>query len=274
MVAIPILTYFGHEVVPFPTVGLSSTTDLDSDPVALDTNKWLNSCVTRWKETSTNFDAIYTGWLGHHSQVDLLTQICGSMVHDKTVIFVDPVLGDGGELYPSQAEIAEKMPSIVCQADLITPNPTEASLLLRRKPQEYDIREDGTIPLPQAKSLAYDLSIEFPNTLSVVKSTTNGDNIGVVTRFTPTNTIDTTVPKTEYYSAQRIKSGLISGAGDTFISWLVGRWLSLENPSQLKEREKASLLQDVVERITSAIIFAHHDELKRMPFSRLFSLHS
>jgi pyridoxine kinase len=274
MVAIPVLTYFGHEVVPFPTVCLSSTTDIDSDPAALDTNNWLKSCVKKWSGANKKFDAIYTGWLGDYSQIDMLTSICESMLVENGLVFVDPVLGDCGDLYPCQAQIAEKMPDLVRNAHVITPNPTEAAILLNRNPHEYNIQKDGSIVLSEAESLAFDLSLAFPGTLPVVKSTTYGEDIGVVARFTPANTVDTKESRTEYYFAQRIKSGQISGAGDTFISWLVGNWLTLENPSKLSKINKGLLLQDTVDRISSAIVYARRDDLKRMPFSRLFSMHS
>lgn len=264
MVAIPVLSYFGHEVVPFVTAGLSSTTDLDSEPVALDTNNWLESCVNKWREIDTRFDAIYTGWLGDHRQVDLLIKICESMTNEDTVVFVDPVLGDGGTLYPSQSEIAAKMPLLVHKAHLVTPNPTEAVLLLNRNPLEYGIQKDGTLALSEAESLAVDLAAAFPQTLPVVKSTTDREDIGVVARFTPTNTMDTEESRTEYYSAQRIKSGLISGAGDTFISWLAGNWLTAENPSHLSEKNKAELLQDAVDRISSALVYAKKNRICKL----------
>ena len=59
--AIPVLTAMGHEVIALPSVILSSTTDIDNDPIILETTSWMHKVVERWKERNLIFDAIYTG---------------------------------------------------------------------------------------------------------------------------------------------------------------------------------------------------------------------
>lgn len=63
-IVIPILTAFNHEVVVLPSVILSSTTDIDQNPITLETTDWMGQVIDRWDKRGMIFDAIYTGWLG------------------------------------------------------------------------------------------------------------------------------------------------------------------------------------------------------------------
>ena len=205
-VAVPVLTAFGHEVVAFPSVILSSTTDIDRDPIALETTDWMRKVIDRWNEHRVTFDAIYTGWLANPKQIDLLTELCEVSVHDKTTVFIDPVLGDGGMLYPSHEKLAKEMNRLVVKAQVITPNPTEAALLLKKSPQGYGVKEDGTISAALAEDIVADLATAYPHALPIIKSVTEGDFIGVCVRFTSDNTSRIRKPVTKTILATRTGS--------------------------------------------------------------------
>ena len=90
------------------------------------------TALRRWLTTSgwgLRFDCIYSGYLSDPSQAKLVEQAFS--LWPQALKVVDPVLGDGGHLYKGLgAEMVPAMYTLCSQADLITPNVTEAALLL------------------------------------------------------------------------------------------------------------------------------------------------
>lgn len=267
-IVIPILTAFNHEVVIFPSAILSSTIDIDQNPIALETTNWMNKVIARWNRRGMIFDAIYTGWLGNPKQIDLLAQLFEAQ-HDKTTIFVDPVLGDGGKLYPYQEEIARVMSRLVKRAQIITPNPTEAALLLKKRPQEYGVKEDGTISAELAEDMIVNLSTTYPNTLSVIKSVVWKNSIGACVRFTSDNTFNIRGPVTKTVLATRTEQASVGGTGDLFTTLLVGHWLKQELDRQSNQFEKLAIIRSSVETISSIMNSAQFDNRDTLPFQSL-----
>ncbi len=77
------------------------------------------------------FDAIYTGYLGSFDQLEIVCGIFDEFGNENNTIFVDPVMGDGGALYPGfTPEFAKAMASLCAKADVIVPNITEACFML------------------------------------------------------------------------------------------------------------------------------------------------
>lgn len=224
-IVVPALTAQGHTVITLPTVLLSSTTDLDPDPVALDTTKWMKDTFKRWTEHNVQFDAIYTGWLGHPEQVALLCDFFEAQRRKGPVtIFVDPVLGDQGELYPAQVRLAELMPQLVGLADVMLPNPTEAAILVDRDPQRCGIESDGTVSVNDALSLLASLTRHFPRTFSILTSVAGLGSIGVEANCMPEHLLGLEMPLARGFYAKRTLH-TIGGTGDLFASILIGLWL-------------------------------------------------
>lgn len=270
-IVIPVLTAFGHEVIALPSVILSSTTDIDQEPIALETTDWMHRVVDRWDKNGITFDAIYTGWLGDPRQIDLLTKLC-EMSHDKTTIFIDPVLGDGGQLYPSQEKLSKEMNRLVMKAQVITPNPTEAALLLKKQPQEFGIKENGTINVDLAEDMVADLATAFPDALAVVKSVTKGDSIGVCVRFTSDNTPGIQKSVTETILAARTGLTSVGGTGDLFACLVVGNWLRQELGGQSSKDDKLAIIKSSVETISNIMQAVKRDNLNTLPFRNLLRL--
>lgn len=135
-VALPIISAMGVEAVIMPTAVLSTHTmynrftfhDLTDDirPICED-----------WTEKGFSFDAIYTGYLGSFRQIDLMTELIAKFKQEKTLIIIDPCMGDHGALYQGFTPQFPPAMRKLCQlADIITPNLTEAFMLLNRPYQE------------------------------------------------------------------------------------------------------------------------------------------
>ena len=131
-VILPILACMGMQVCPVPTAVLSTHTGGFDTPVFEDLTGMLDSYIEHWKKLGLEFDCIYSGFLGNEEQIDKVLGFFSHFKKDKdTLIVVDPVMGDHGELYKTYNEIMqEKMKILVGQADVITPNWTEACFLL------------------------------------------------------------------------------------------------------------------------------------------------
>lgn len=87
--------------------------------------------MEEWKKMDFYPDGIYTGFLADARQADKAVEFIEQFAKEDTKILIDPVMGDNGEEYPIYTEaLCEKMRFLVRRATVITPNLTEALLLL------------------------------------------------------------------------------------------------------------------------------------------------
>ena len=141
-VVIPILSTMGFKVCPLPTAVLSSHTRYKGYHF-VDLTEHMLPIINHWKELGLNFSAVYSGFLGSHKQIHIVKEFTQSFKSDDLLVVVDPVLGDNGQRYGTITEkMVSEMKSLVKMADVITPNLTEASLLLDEPyPQSLEDRE-------------------------------------------------------------------------------------------------------------------------------------
>lgn len=126
---LPILSYFGHPTFNLPTALVSNTFDYGKFN-ALDTTAYIRGTLPVWKELGFSYDTICTGYMYSEEQALLLSAYCREQAANGTIVFVDPVMGDGGRLYNGiSSEQVEAMRQMVSVADLTFPNYTEASFL-------------------------------------------------------------------------------------------------------------------------------------------------
>ena len=104
------------------------------------------------------FDCIYTGYLGGEDQVALAEKAFALWPAAKKI--VDPVMGDNGEVYSSYTpEMCTRMRELCAIADLITPNTTEAAILLGRDPVSAPQSECEAVEWMQALYEQYGASV-------------------------------------------------------------------------------------------------------------------
>ena len=128
-VALPLLSAMGVETVILPTAMLSTHT-LFKGFTCKDLSDQLIPVTEHWKKEGITFDAIYTGYLGTEEEIDTVLRIIEEFRTEKTMVFIDPAMGDNGELYPAFDEhYAKKNASLCAAADIADPNITEASYL-------------------------------------------------------------------------------------------------------------------------------------------------
>ncbi len=140
-VIIPVLSTMGIQVCPLPTAVLSSTTGGFTDYRIVDLTRHMEDFIEHWRSLDLDFDVIYSGFLGSHEQVDIVGRFMRDFRREGTRVVVDPVMGDNGQLYGSMGpEMIREMKHLVKEADVITPNFTEAAFLL-----DEPYREDASL---------------------------------------------------------------------------------------------------------------------------------
>lgn len=159
-VILPILSSMGVQACPVPTAIFSTHTGGFGTVEMRDLSDFMNSALAHYKKLNIDFDCIYSGFLASEEQIDHCLSFFDSYKNSFKV--VDPVMGDNGKRYKTYTdELCRRMGELVKIADLITPNLTEAAILLG---DEY---KTGFITSSQAKSLLSRLSELGPDMVVV-----------------------------------------------------------------------------------------------------------
>ncbi len=148
-VALPILSALKVQCCAVPTAIFTNHTGFPHFSWRDCTDR-LDDYIRDWKATGLRFDAIATGFLGSARQMEFVKRFIEAFGGPGTTVVADPVMGDGGRLYPTyDRTLAESMRSLLDFADVLTPNLTEACVLANR---EYDpaIGDEGVADLAEA----------------------------------------------------------------------------------------------------------------------------
>lgn len=130
-VALPIISAAGVETCALPTAVLSTHTAF-SHYTYHDLTDEIRPISDVFTTLQLDFDAIYTGYLGSVHQVEEVETFIDRFRKEGTAVIIDPVIGDFGNLYQGfDQNFADRMARLCKKADLILPNLTEASYMLR-----------------------------------------------------------------------------------------------------------------------------------------------
>ena len=139
-VAIPVLSCAGIDVCPVPTSLFSAHTKFPKFYMH-DTTSMLEDYLNAWNEEGIELEGVYSGFLGSAEQVAVIQRLYAE--HPQALRIVDPVMGDGGEKYPTYTdEMCEATRGLVAGADVLTPNLTEASILTGIAYEGQDVSAD------------------------------------------------------------------------------------------------------------------------------------
>lgn len=133
-VALPIVSHFNIECALLPSALLSAHTGFDVY-TCTDLTQQMQTTLDDWSKLGLSFDGFYSGYMLTDRQVDIALSLLESRMKSGSLVLVDPVMGDNGKPYSMITdEFCEKMRLLVSRADVITPNLTEAALLLNKEP--------------------------------------------------------------------------------------------------------------------------------------------
>ncbi|MBR1392889.1 MAG: pyridoxamine kinase [Ruminococcus sp.] len=205
-VIIPVLSAMGVQVCPVPTAVLSAHTGY-GEFVMRDLTDYIGSALDHYKRMGVKFDCVYSGFLASSEQIDHCLDFFASFPEALKV--VDPVMGDNGKNYKTYTpELCARMSELVAVADIITPNLTEAAILLGEKFPE------GAVSASTMKSWLVRLSQLGPKTVVITSVPLLSGGIATVGY------------DSERGSFWKITGEYVpisySGSGDMFASVLVG----------------------------------------------------
>ena len=141
-VILPVLSAMGLQCCPLPTAVLSTHTGGFGPVARTELAGQLAGTLGHWQRLGLQFEGVYTGYLSSPEQAALALRAVEERKAPGGLAVVDPVLGDGGKLYSSVTpELVEAMKELCRAADVITPNLTEAAVLLDRA--EDELPRDG-----------------------------------------------------------------------------------------------------------------------------------
>jgi pyridoxine kinase len=222
-VVLPILSAAGIEVCAVPTAVLSSHTGGLPDYTYRDLTADMPGFTKQWNQLGLQFEALYSGFLGSHEQIAIVSDFFDTFRTIDNLIMVDPVMADNGRLYPTiTPPMVSGMAQLCSKADLIVPNLTEAAFLLG---EEF---QDGPYTRNYIEGLLVRLSALGPKQVVITGVWFNPDLLGAAGYDRETGSVS-------YAFSPRI-NGYYQGTGDIFSSVLLAVILndmSLGNAMQL-----------------------------------------
>lgn len=217
-VVMPLFSKMGIQVCPLPTA-LLSTHGAYANGTFLDLTQQMSPIINHWSELNLEFDVIYTGFLGSGDQIDIVVDFINNFSSKSPLIVVDPVMGDEGSVYSIiDSKIISKMNKLLKVADIITPNTTEAFVLLNKP---YKPKMD----LDEAKVILRELSNLGPN-IVVLTSIHNKIDEGRYTGVYDKKNDEFYFDSCEYFPVD------FPGTGDAFTSIFIGALLKGYNLSE------------------------------------------
>lgn len=208
-VAIPILSAMGVQCCPLPTAFLSTHTGGFEGFTFLDMTDEMPKVADHWASLGLTFQAIYSGFLGSARQIGIVEDFIRRFRRPDTVVVIDLVMGDYGRVYQTYtAAMCDGMARLAELADVITPNLTEAALLLG---QPYDALPAGEAGLRQ---ITERLSLEGRRSVVLTGASLAPGQTGAVCYDARTGR--TQVVQTAYIAHE------FHGTGDVFASVLTG----------------------------------------------------
>jgi len=205
--ALPVLCAMGVQCCPVPTAVYTNQTGFPRF-ASLDCGALLRDFISLWKEHGVALDGVYTGFMANASQLAAANEFIDAFRAPDTLLLIDPVMGDGGNIYPCFDEaFCEAMRAFAAQADIITPNVTEACILTGTPYAFFAARNEA-----EQLALLECMCAALPPRQVVITGWHRGDKIRNAARDNGAFTV---------YESPAV-GGSWSGTGDLFASALCG----------------------------------------------------
>lgn len=214
--AIPVISAMGFQVCPFPTALFSNNLTY-GDFTFSDFTPHMKEFMNKWTQLGFSYDAIYSGFLADAGQIAIVEEAIQRFSKQDGLIVVDPAMADDGKLYPVfKPDIVTEMKHLISHATVITPNFTEACLLLDI-PYPKEAPSNKTI-----LQLCQQLSDKGPKSIVITSVPSTDDTIKIVSYDANTASYDECVVSRIPFST--------CGTGDLFTSVLTGSLLNGMTP--------------------------------------------
>lgn len=215
--ALPILAVMGFQPCPLPTAILSNHTGYESCYFK-DFTADMPHYFAEWQKLGLQFAGVCTGFLGSAEQADIVCGMIRKLQKQQTapMVLVDPVMGDNGRAYSTcDKELCAQMKKLTALADIITPNITEACLLLDKEYCGERIDE------PQALALVKQLAELGAKRIVLTGVRSKPQTLGNLAYDVAENHF--------YWVEEPMVEPAFAGAGDVFSAVLAGALLKGED---------------------------------------------
>ena len=193
-IVIPALSAMGVQCCPLPTAYLSTHTGGFEGNTFLDLTDQMAPVTAHWRSLGLTFDAIYTGFMGSREQMAV----------------VDPVMGDHGRPYRTYTpDMCAAMGELAALADVITPNRTEAALLLGEDCESISLKTEA-----DCRRWAEALSLDGRRSVVLTGVSLEPGRVGAACFDRDTGCTD--------FASAPLAPGQFHGTGDLFSSVLAG----------------------------------------------------
>lgn len=153
--AIPVISALGIQCCPLATAVLTGQTGYDYYHCK-DLTDMIPLYTDAWSQNKVKFDAIYSGYMMGQKQIKHVMDFLKIFHNENTFLLVDPIMGDDGMKYDIfSQELLEGMKELSRSAQMITPNLTEACLLIGRNTDFINEDHDRNYLLKTAEEIAY-----------------------------------------------------------------------------------------------------------------------
>lgn len=140
-VVIPVMSACGVEVCPLPTANFSTNTSIQGFQMTDFTDK-IPAYLKHWADIGVKLDGIYSGFLGSEEQINIVVAM--KDMFKPRLFIIDPVMGDNGKKYKTfDDKMCRKMREIATAADVLTPNLTEALILIEEDYDSFIVNEEN-----------------------------------------------------------------------------------------------------------------------------------
>ncbi len=224
-VQLPIINTLGHTALPLPT-GVFSCQSAFSSYHFTDLSEQMKNTINDWKKENILLDGIIVGFMMSKDQINLVKDCIDKLAAKDTVILVDPIIGDNGEIFSFFTnDYAKELKNIIKKANIITPNVTELCILSDVSYEKLTAQKNLDIDnyLEKIKNTAMSLlsdSLETVIVTGIKYIDYNGKEL-VYNLF---------VKKDDFgYSGSDYKIGSFSGTGDMLTALICGYILQGKN---------------------------------------------
>lgn len=209
-IVMPTLSAMGVQCCPLPTAYLSTHTGGFTGNTFLELTDQMEGVARHWENEGVSFDAVYTGFMGSREQMALTAGFIRTFKTADNHIIIDPVMGDHGKPYRTYtAEMCAAMGELAALADIITPNRTEAAILLGVPYEDIRLDSEGS-----CRRWARALSMNGRRSVVLTGVSLADDTVGAVC-------FDRGTGETSFAQAKRVPESF-HGTGDLFASVLTG----------------------------------------------------
>ena len=210
-VILPTLSAMGIQVCPVPTAIFSTHFGGLGEVTTRDLTDFITPCREHYENLDIEFEGIYSGFLGSETQIDHCNEFFEH--YKNSLIVVDPVMGDHGKPYKTYTpKMISRVGELVSKAHLITPNLTEACMLIKKDFSHQPMTRD------QCKTLLLKLSDKGPKYVVVT-------SVPLATGATANIGYDRDNNSFWASSSQHVPASY-PGTGDIYASVLTGSFLN------------------------------------------------